>query len=259
MWTKSIKNSVSCVPPIFDKWDIGKSSVTLKRNSHFLQAQSTVQETGTAGQEARSRYTTHQHPKTAPTATSIWEPQLPVEILHALLNWALTQGFWYQVAPRPHSDKIKQWRWEDSFWTWGLQGWHQLQPPPRQIPLLPIMEGMRCWDGRAGAGWTLRPAMGCPAPGGCSGHRARAGMKRGLHGEHKGQPVMCECRSWSVEQRRALRLWWMLNKLVYRKAGLHVYAGRAEGCLHALPFFVCPRQEISFANGVKRRKNSTVH
>lgn len=46
----------------------------------------------------------------------------------------------------------------------------------------------------------------------------------------------------------------MLNKLVYRKAGLHAYARRPEGCLCALPFFVCTRQEISFSNGVKSRK-----
>lgn len=33
-----------------------------------------------------------------------------------------------------------------------------------------------------------------------------------------------------------------------------MYARRPEGCLCALPFFVCTRQEISFSNGVKSRK-----
>lgn len=62
-------------------------------------------------------------------------------------------------------------------------------------------ESTRCWHGRAGAVWTQRPATGCPAPGSHSRHRASAGMKRGLHGEHKGQPVMCEC--WKLECRAA--------------------------------------------------------
>lgn len=46
--------------------------------------------------------------------------------------------------------------------------------------------------GGQGLGELLRPARGCPALGSHSGHRARAGMKRGLHREHKGQLVMCE-------------------------------------------------------------------
>lgn len=51
------------------------------------------------------------------------------------------RGFWHQVAPRPHCDKVKP-NGEDSLWTWSLHSWHQLQPSPRQIPLLPTMEGL---------------------------------------------------------------------------------------------------------------------
>lgn len=37
-----------------------------------------------------------------------------------------------------------------------------------------------------------------------------------------------------------------------------MYVLRPEGCLCALPLFVCIRPEISFSKGVKGRKSSTV-
>lgn len=89
MWTKRVKDLVGCLP-IFDKWDIGKSSVTWRRNSCCLQLQGSdhaIQESRLARQEARSRYTTHQHPKSALTATPRWEPQLPARSF--MSRWTL--------------------------------------------------------------------------------------------------------------------------------------------------------------------------
>lgn len=53
MWTKGVKDVLDCFP-IFDKRDVGKSSVTW-RSSHFQQPQSpdhAVQETRPAGEAA---------------------------------------------------------------------------------------------------------------------------------------------------------------------------------------------------------------
>jgi len=72
--------------------------------------------------------------------------------------------------------------------------------------------------------------------------------------EHKGQPVVCSagCASCGSDE---------CERNLFKKAGLHacvcVFTQSAEGCLHALPFFVSTRQEISFSNTVRCRQTAS--
>lgn len=232
---------------------------------HIFSSQSpecSAQEASLAGQETRSRSTTQQHPGSALLHPD-GKPQLPADPPPLAELPGAYPRLWHKIA-------LESLLWqnhvqrgsEDSFWTSGWHCQHPLQPCLRHNPLCspqrPLLRKVQGGDMGGQGLCELRGQQRAVQPQvATAGTGPVQGWKEAFMGSTKGSLWCASAGSSSVEQRRAVWFWWMLNKLVYRKAGLHVYAQRPEGCLHALPFFVSTRQEISFSNGVKCRKNST--